>query len=340
MPNGLSPLFPERLVAWYHREGRALPWREDPSPYHVVVSEFMLQQTTVETVLPYYERFLGAFPDFASLAAAREVDVLSLWEGLGYYSRARKLHALAQAVVARGGLPDEEAELLLLPGVGPYTAGAIRAFAFRQPGAAVDGNVRRSVGRVLGLRGEKGDEVKVRHALLPVIPEDPFDFTQALMDLGALVCRPRTPLCGKCPVQEICLASLSGEPAAYAVPPKKVRATDEEVPLVAVLREGEVLLIRREGGLLSGLWGLPRLERGPDGSLQGPGGFHLEALRDTGIRFRHVFTHRRWHVAVHLAEGSGEGIWALPDAPGLPLGGPDRKALRALIEGGHIVGHP
>lgn len=321
-----------RLEHHYARHGRKLPWRDGASAYGVVVSEFMLQQTTVETVIAYFHRFLAAFPDFTSLAAASEVDVLSHWEGLGYYRRARSLHRLAKAVVAAGGsLPESEEALRGLPGVGPYTAAAIRLFGQRQRSLPIDANVRRVTSRLFALEGPADDLVRER--LDAIAPADPYDFFQALMDLGSSLCRARSPQCEACPLADDCAAHTSGRPEAFGKGPGRGAVRDVDVVLVAVRRRGEVLVRRREGGLLGGLWGLPEAF-GEDE----PAGLECTSVIDTGLSFSHRFTHRRWRVRIQIAEGAGEGKWVSARDPGLPLGGPDRTALRLLLEGGFLDG--
>ncbi len=232
---GAAPLAPRtaasfrrRLLAWYSRHGRDLPWRRTRDPYRVVVSEFMLQQTQVSRVLEYYPRFLERFPTVGHLARARPRSVMEQWDGLGYYARARNLHALARETVRRPGgtLPDDPAELVKLPGVGRYTAGAVASFAYEKPVAAVDTNVRRVIERYFGGRGrrEKGERSRKRRhpscsllpapssqdiwrlatALVPRNGQTAWKFNQALMELGALVCVARKPRCGACPVKRGC----------------------------------------------------------------------------------------------------------------------------------------
>ena len=218
---GRGAEFREALLAWYRRSRRRLPWREAPSPYSTVVSEFMLQQTQVTTVLPYFARWLKTFPDFAALAAASEASVLRNWEGLGYYSRARNLHRLAKAVVARG-MPATADGWRELPGVGPYTAAAIASIAFGEPRACVDGNVVRILSRLTRDATPRRDSASASKALAPlaqelVNPAAPGDHNQAMMELGATVCLRRNPSCLTCPVQRLCAAAAAGDPEAYPV---------------------------------------------------------------------------------------------------------------------------
>lgn len=260
-----------RLLAWYDGARRTLPWREDPTPYHVLVSELMLQQTQVDKVVDYYLRFLDRFTDIEALAAASLDDVLRLWSGLGYYSRARHLHRTARLVVEQhaGRIPEDEASLRALPGIGPYTAAAIRSIAFGQAAALVDGNVARVFSRLLLLR-EAPESPVVRGAIqdaaaILVEGERPSDLNQSLMELGALVCVPVTPRCGECPVSRSCAARKAG--CQDEVPRPKQRARRKRLLLAAALarRGSSVLLVRRaERGLFGGLWELPTVEAAPD----------------------------------------------------------------------------
>lgn len=204
-----------RLLNWYEQNRRDLPWRRHPSPYHTVVSEFMLQQTQVATVLPYFEKWVQSFPDFPTLGAAPEETVLKHWEGLGYYSRARNLHQLAREVAAMDALPQTAEDWIRLPGVGPYTAAAIASIAFGQPAAVADGNVVRVLARLRGDTVEYPDAASALkscrpHARKLLYTRRPGDFNQAVMELGALICRPRQPACLLCPWREHCRAHGAG----------------------------------------------------------------------------------------------------------------------------------
>lgn len=212
--------FQQALIAWYQRHARSLPWRDSPSLYKTVVSEFMLQQTQVKTVLPYFARWLTALPDFSTLAAAPEAQVLKLWEGLGYYSRARNLHRLAQAIAALPTPPRTPAEWRELPGVGPYTAAAITSISFSAPAACVDGNVVRILARLTADATEYRDSATASKAFAPLadalLPSaNPGDHNQAMMELGATVCFRQKPLCLTCPVRNFCRAGLDGNPEDY-----------------------------------------------------------------------------------------------------------------------------
>ena len=261
------PTLASRLLAWYEHHRRDLPWRsrpeETPDPYRVWLSEIMLQQTTVATVGPYFRRFVTRWPTVAALASADLDQLLQLWAGLGYYARARNLHACAKAVIAAHGgrFPDTESGLRALPGIGPYTAGAIAAIAFDRPAAAVDGNVERVVARLFAIETPlpaAKAEIRARAgALVPA--KRPGDFAQAMMDLGATVCVPRTPRCPRCPLAGGCLARARG--IAADLPqraPKPLRPWRRGLAFWAARPDGAVLFHRRpESGLLGGMMEVP-----------------------------------------------------------------------------------
>jgi A/G-specific adenine glycosylase len=258
------------LLAWYDRHRRKLPWRappgEAPDPYRVWLSEIMLQQTTVKTVAPYFMRFVARWPDVRALAAAPLEDVLRLWAGLGYYARARNLHACAQAVVARHGgcFPQNERDLAALPGIGPYTAAAIAAIAFDAPAAAVDGNVERVMARLFALEQElPAAKAEIRRRAESLIPaERAGDFAQALMDLGATICTPKKPACALCPWTAICAARRRGDPETFPRKAPKVEGRLRRGTAFVVVRaDGYVLLRSRPPrGLLGGMTEVPTSE--------------------------------------------------------------------------------
>jgi A/G-specific adenine glycosylase len=264
VPPSRVPTLRKQLLAWYRLNKRPLPWRRRRTAYAIWVSETMLQQTQAATVIPYYHRFLRQFPTVRALAQAPLTEVLDCWSGLGYYNRAKNLHAGAQKVLKeRGGkIPDTAEELRTLPGVGPYTAGAIASIAFDRPVPLVDGNVIRVLCRWLGVRKDP-QQADVQRLLWEtagrlVDPSSPVDFNQALMELGATVCTPRAPACPRCPVRALCVARRRGWETRipFSAPPA-VRRTLRY--LSAVLeKNGGVLLARRPlTGLLAGLWEFP-----------------------------------------------------------------------------------
>ncbi len=299
------------LLAWYDKGRRILPWREEPTPYHVWLSEIMLQQTRVEAVKPYYDRFLQALPDIGSLAAADEERLLKLWEGLGYYNRARNLKKAAQILVSEygGQMPDDYEKIVSLPGIGSYTAGAISSIAFGKARPAVDGNVLRILSR---LRADDRDilnasvKKSVEEELADVMPSDrPGDFNQALMELGAMVCIPNgAPKCDICPWNELCRARAEGRTGAFPQKArKKPRSIEEKTILVIQDAERVALRKRSERGLLAGMYEFPSME-GHCGEER-----VLAYLRELGLsplRIRelppakHVFTHKEWHMTGFL----------------------------------------
>jgi A/G-specific adenine glycosylase len=301
------------LLEWYDRHARALPWRakpgQQPDVYRVWLSEIMLQQTTVASVKGYFERFLARFPHVEALASAPADEVMRLWAGLGYYSRARNLHACAKAVMADHGgrFPDTEAGLLTLPGIGPYTAAAIAAIAFDRPAAAVDGNVERVVTRLFRI-GEPlpGAKARVKREVLALVPPArPGDFAQGLMDLGATICTPRKPACALCPWRAPCAAREAGDQETYPrKAPKRAGETRSGVAFVALRTDGAVLLrTRPPKGLLGGMAETPT-------SDWLAGGDSGDSLRDAPFQagwrklpgpVRHVFTHFPLELAVMVA---------------------------------------
>lgn len=257
-------LIQERLLAWYHQNKRELPWRGETSPYRIWISEVMLQQTQVTTVIPYYLHFIELFPTVEDLAAASLDDVLKAWGGMGYYVRARNLHNAARKIVEkRGGrLPNNYADLLQLPGLGLYTAASIASIAFGEPVAAVDGNVKRVIARLFAIESnvKQGQgAVRVQSIAAELVdPQQPGHWTEALIELGALVCRPKIPRCGHCPLNEVCRARLQGRELELPVTPPRKRLPHYEVT-AAVIQRGDQLLIAQRplDGMLGGLWEFP-----------------------------------------------------------------------------------
>ncbi|HXV13881.1 MAG TPA: A/G-specific adenine glycosylase [Candidatus Krumholzibacteria bacterium] len=252
------------LLDWYAEAQRDLPWRHARDPYRIWVSEVMLQQTQVRTVIPYYERFLARFPDLASLAGAPLDEVLKLWEGLGYYARARNLHAAARAVVAEAGgtVPSQPDRFAELPGVGVYVCAAVMSIAFGRPLAAVDGNVKRVLARTFGVEDEV-DRPTGASAIQAIADrlldrDDPGGFNQAMMELGALVCRPRDPDCPACPWCDACVARAEDAPLDYPRKSARRSVPTARIAVGVVARRGRVLITRRaESAMLGGLWEFP-----------------------------------------------------------------------------------
>jgi A/G-specific adenine glycosylase len=331
-----------RLLEWYDRHRRTLPWRAEPGdradPYIVWLSEVMLQQTTVATVGDYFRRFIARWPTVEALAAAPIDEVLSAWAGLGYYARARNLHGCAQAVVAEHGghFPDDEAALLALPGIGPYTAAAVRAIAFDQPASAVDGNVERVIARLYALKTPLPDvkpEIQMRAAAL-VPAHRAGDYAQAMMDLGATVCTPRNPRCVICPLMMDCRARAQG--LAEELPrraPKQEKPTRRGLAFVLLRRDDGAVLLRKRvsKGLLGGMDEVPSSAWREDRLAL------ADALKEAPVpakwkvldgQVRHTFTHFQLELTVARATATTARLVRL--APGSSWVGLDQMASRAL----------
>ena len=330
------------ILAWYDADHRTMPWRSEPTPWRVWVSEIMLQQTRVESVIPYFHRFLARFPTPKALAAAPLDEVLGLWAGLGYYSRARNLHAAAQQVVAQhqGQIPNDPDAFLALKGVGRYTCGAVMSIAFGRDEPVLDGNVMRVLCRVDHVEvnprtSATQRQLWARSAAL-VKGERPGDFNQALMELGAVICTPKQPQCGRCPIHMACGAYQMGDAERLPIRPKR-KARPREVRIAGLSRDaqGRIWLVRRPlKGLLAGLWELPGLaveaidpRRLAEIGLSATG---------PGTRIEHGFTHLIWEV--HVFEAQGEPVvdatltvaaFTVEQIATLALAGPALKALRA-----------
>lgn len=303
LPPATVNAFRQTLVRWYHRHKRPLPWRDIHDPYRTWVSEIMLQQTRVETVLDYYRRWLREFPTIRSLARAPESRVLKMWEGLGYYSRARNLHRAAKLIRQ---VPSNVDALLQLPGIGRYTAGAIASIAFGQRAPIVDGNVARVFARVFAREDRHWE---IAEQLLPATGCG--DFNQALMELGALVCVPVNPRCEACPLRPVCATRSDARPRRKT---KTLRRVTEDV--VYVTRAGKVLLRQRPAtGLLAGLWELPA----------GKSGQHLLTLR-------HAITSRQITLRVYAGK-TGAGRWvSVAQANRLTMPAAHRRAFNAITK--------
>lgn len=342
------------LLAWYDHNARVLPWRRDINPYRVWVAEVMLQQTQVETVIPYYERFMQRFPDLPSLAAATQAEVLQLWEGLGYYSRARHLHQAAQQLCQENAcqLPTDFDALLQLPGIGRYIAGALASIAFHQHVPALDANCRRVYIRLLDLP-EPLRSPALEHTLwtyaAQLLPEErPGDFNQAAMELGELICKPQAPTCKLCPLQAFCQAFAQGTqnelPRRQTKPP-----IPHHTVTAAVIQHDKLVLIaqRPQKGLLGGLWEFPggKLEES-DTSIEGclkreireELGVEIEVGAGFGV-YHHAYTHFKITLHAFLCElAKGQSIdglshlrWVQPaDLDGYAMGKVDRLIARRL----------
>ncbi len=336
-----------RLLAWYARERRDLPWRRTRDPYAVWLSEVMLQQTQVATALPYYERFLARFPSLESLSRAREADVLHAWAGLGYYRRARSFRSAALQVVREhaGHVPDDPERFGRLPGVGRYTCGAVLSIAFGRPLPVLDGNVARVLARLtarpLAIRDPRDARAlwTLAESLVPM--REPGDWNQAMMELGARICTPRAPRCGACPVAARCRAHALGREEEFPpVAPRRAAVTVRRA-VALVGRAGRLLMTRRDGTLLAGLWEPPGIDLAPGTDGARALGAALKALgvraalRPLEARVRHTITHRRfevelWGGTLLGAAPRGARVRLVdPEAPAVALSALARKAARA-----------
>ncbi len=325
------------LLKWFAQYGRDLAWRHrggaHPNPYHVLVSEIMLQQTTVATVGPYFHRFIARFPDVASLAAADIADVYHLWQGLGYYSRARSLHKTATILANEFGgvFPDDRDAWLKMPGIGPYTAASILSLGFNRAETVVDGNVVRVICRLFGLDAPV-DSIRNQirtHATELTSPHHPADYASAIMDFGATVCTPRTPQCDQCPIAAYCVAHKTDRVAQIPVITKLARPERHGAAYLIKNSRGQFFIRRRTGrGLLAGLYELPWTD---DGAPV----FHTPAI-DTGVTVTHTFTHFKLFLNVRLIEMDDVPIdGTFVDAAmldGYPMSTLMKKAAAALMK--------
>ena len=335
------------VAAWYAQHKRDLPWRKGKDPYRIWVAEIMLQQTRIDAVIPYYERFLNELPDIASLAAVPEDRLLKLWEGLGYYSRARNLKKAAQILTEQygGAMPHTAAELKKLPGIGDYTAGSIASIAFGEPEPAVDGNVMRVLMRLQASDRDIMDPKNRRETAAALKEDYPAGeeaslLTEGLMELGERICIPNgQPLCGACPAAEFCQAHAAGDELRYPVrSAKKERRIEEKTVLLLENRGCYALQKRPAEGLLAGLWSFPVLE----GHLQEKE--ILKTLRTAGLEpvsleqcgsAKHIFTHIEWHMQgwnAACASRTEDYVWASPEEIASEYSIPTAfKAFRSLI---------
>jgi A/G-specific adenine glycosylase len=335
----------KRLLDWYRANKRPMPWRETRDPYAIWISEAMLQQTRVETAIPYWKRFLTLFPDVHALATADADDVLGAWAGLGYYSRARNLQAAARLIDENHGgrLPDDAEALQALPGIGRYTAGAVASIAFDRPEPVLDGNVKRVLTRLLGIREDIGRPAVVerlwKEAGALAQGPHPGDLNQALMELGATVCTPRTPRCASCPVSQFCDARAAGDSESLPIKARKKPARKVEAVAALVVRRGKALAVLWDlpgGDLAAGETPRAGLAR----ALRERAGLEIARASASGT-VEHVFTHRRLTLHVFRASTSTDRIrldgfaghkWLAPRAIGsLPHATVTAKALDLLM---------
>lgn len=314
---------PDTLLPWYKQNARQLPWRQDTKPYHVWLSEIMLQQTRVEAVRTYYLRFLEQLPSIHALAEAPEGQLFKLWEGLGYYNRARNLQKAARVIQTQygGRFPDQYEDIRALPGIGPYTAGAIASICFNQPCAAVDGNVLRIITRMTENDApihRTQTKTEIAAQLEKVYPkENCGQFTQALMELGATVCTPKSPKCTVCPANSFCRAYANGTVMQYPVKqPKKDKRVEDRTVFLLQCGEHYALTKRTENGLLSGLWQLPNLLGKLDvhEALHTADTFGVQPVELYKQMHRvHIFTHIKWQMTcyhIRCTKKSSDFVWA------------------------------
>jgi A/G-specific adenine glycosylase len=340
----------ERLLAWFKKYARDLPWRRTRNPYAIWVSEIMLQQTQVPTVIPYYRKFLKAFPTVHRLAKADLSKVLSIWEGLGYYSRARNLHKASRIILNRfnGKIPDTLNDLLGLPGIGRYTAGAILSIAFNKEAPILDGNVKRVLSRLFTVSGNpvKGKTVDIlwnySESLIP--KGHASSFNQALMDLGATLCAPKDPHCARCPLRRVCKGYESGDPEKFPS-----RGLKKAIPFIqavsaVIQKDGQVLLQQRPArGLLGGLWEFPdwRVDHREDSELKllhfikNELGIRIKTKESLGS-FKHTYSHFKLTLHVYLCQAAGSknvGTWVpLRDLRLFPMSRLHRRIAQTLQE--------
>jgi A/G-specific adenine glycosylase len=343
-------MFSDKLLAWYDQFGRKdLPWQQAPSAYHVWVSEIMLQQTQVSTVIPYYTRFISQFPTINTLAHAQLDDVLALWTGLGYYARARNLHKTAVIVTERhnGLMPDELEQLIALPGIGRSTAGAVMSLAHHQRYAILDGNVKRVLARyfaVEGWPGNKSIEQLLWHHAENLLPKDRIaNYIQAQMDLGATLCTRANPKCEHCPLNDKCLALLQGNPKIYPTPkPKKIAPIRKTNWIVAQRPSGEVLLEHRSPtGIWGGLWAFPELSDEKHLVETCKNKYQIEIIsKQKKSTLRHVFSHFKLDITPfkvtcelgeeHINETKNISWYKISEALELGLPAPVKTLLQSL----------
>ncbi len=345
---GRKKAIQRKILRWFEKNKRDLPWRKTKDPYAIWVSEIMLQQTQVATVLPYYQRFLKSFPTARHLARADLSRVLKLWEGLGYYSRARNFHRASRIITKhfRGRIPNNLKDLLDLPGIGRSTAGAILSFAFEMEAPILDGNAKRVLSRLFAVQTKpakgKTDDLlwQISESLIPKGFSNPFN--QALMDLGSMICTPRDPLCPECPLHTLCKARRTGEPERF--PPKipKKKIPHIEAVCAVIWRKRRVLLERRQpSGLLGGLWEFPNWKSKSKSKvrlrddIQKETGVNVEVMKPIGT-FKQTFSHFKLTLRVYHCQainGKGKGKWiSIGNLHLLPLSRIHRRIANLISE--------
>lgn len=299
----------ELLLRWFEENKREMPWRKTKNPYCIWVSEVMLQQTQVATVIPYYINFMERFPTVNHLAEATLEEVYHYWQGLGYYRRGENLWKGAKVIKERwnGVFPTEVKQISEIPGIGPYTLGAIASIAYDKPLPAVDGNVMRVMSRWYCLKEDIGiakNRKVFEEKVMEDMPDDPSSFNQGLMELGALICTPKNPKCEECPIREKCTACATHTVSSYPVKEKRLRQIQEKYEVIVMIKDGKIGMVKRESeGLLANMWGFPMFTESE---------WEENGLQDWCLRkaigkhplkvVNHVFSHRKWHMTPHLIE--------------------------------------
>lgn len=336
--------FRQNLVEWFHREKRNLPWRRTSDPYKIWVSEVMLQQTRVDTVIPYYERFLEKYPTLQSLAYAPEEELLKMWEGLGYYSRARNLQTGVKEVVEKynGVVPQTRHDITKLKGVGPYTAGAILSIAYNKPEHAVDGNVMRVLSRVLHIKEDislaKTKKIFEQAVEQLIDPNDPSAFNQGLMDLGATICTPTSPKCLLCPVREYCTAFFEGDAEQLPIKTKKTKTKKIYYDVFVARDENNRFLFEKRSseGLLANMWQFPMIERNKQTIEQFEQQYKCEVVskqEEPLLSFKHVFSHLVWEMNCYVVEckfKENDQLFTMNEIIEFPMAVPMQKIMNNL----------
>jgi len=338
----------KQLLFWYLENKRDLPWRENKDPYRIWLSEIMLQQTQVVTVKAYFQRFTASFETVDQLANASEDEVLKLWEGLGYYTRARNLMKCARTIseVYEGKFPRAYKTLLTLPGIGPYTAGAIASIAYDERVPAVDGNVMRVMARFFKCDYDVSAPKTTKgffDLLLPYIPEEAGDFNQALMELGAMVCTPKNPMCSKCPLAETCKAFSDGTVLRYPVKSKRIRQKPVSIGMAKIYSDNKLLFTRQvEEKLLHGLWVLPYEVMAEDqGAFRNKLEEDYNLLLDEGNvvgHYTHVYTHLKWQITLYVFKASSPVEIDFPEVKWVSEEEQKRLALPKVVQKAFEIG--
>ena len=342
--NTLLFSYQQGLLKWYIEHKRDLPWRQFPNFYHVWISEIVLQQTQVKQGLNYYLRFIEAFPNVECLAQASEDEVLKMWEGLGYYSRARNLHFAAKQIAASGKFPETYKGWLAMKGVGPYTAAAISSIVAKEPRAVVDGNVQRVLSRLLNyhtaVNSTQGLKDIQAYAERLLYKEEPGDYNQALMELGARVCKPKNPNCAECPVQEFCLANTIGTVLELPVKEKKIKVRPRFLNFYLIVNDGNILLAKRgKGDVWEGLYQFPLIETTDENELPNPvkaGVLTRAELNRVDLLWKgtHILSHQKLNITCWLLKSKTDKLvidnynwYAVAELENLALPRPLRKII-------------